>query len=265
MSEPILSQFADGVLTLTLNRPQIRNAVDPTTMDALREALHQAADQDDTRVIVITGAGGHFCAGADIQYALQNAGAEDIPQTGYRILTEHYGPALLAIRDCPKPVIAAVQGYAAGLGCDIALRCDLRVLSANARLAELFIRVGLIPDGGGTYLLPRLVGLGRAMEMMFSGRDVHAEEAHQIGLANRVYPEETFHKDAHAFAADLAKQAPLALERGKRAMLNTLEGMTYAEALHQEAALQREIFGSADGTEGFRAFMEKRAPQWKGR
>ncbi|HLA42701.1 MAG TPA: enoyl-CoA hydratase-related protein, partial [Aggregatilineales bacterium] len=145
-----------------------------------------------------------------------------------------------------------------------ALRCDLRLVSENGIFAELFIRVGMIPDGGGTYLLPRLVGLGRAMEMMFTGEDVPAKQALEYGLANRVFPAETFEADVAAFAQNLASKAPLALRRGKRAMLAALEDSSYENALLREATLQREIFASQDGVEGFQAFLEKRRPQWKG-
>ena len=263
MTDKLLVSQADGVTTLTINRPKIRNAVDGETMIAIREALREAENDGQTRVVVITGAGGAFCSGADIGALDGNDfSAESVLET----LTKVYAPTLLAIREFPYPVIAAVDGYAAGIGCDLALRCDLRLCSENGIFAELFIRVGLIPDGGATYMLPRLVGLGRAMEMMFSGRNVPAQEAAAIGLANQVFPAETFQEDVMNYAKNLAKQAPLALVRGKKAMLAALEdGGSYQEALAREANYQGEIFASEDGFEGFRAFMEKRPPQWKGR
>lgn len=261
MTDKVLTAKADGVLTIIINRPQVRNAVDAETMTALRRVLEEAAQDSETRVIIMGGAGGHFCAGADIQDAVMQG---ITPESVYETLTEIYAPALLAIRNAPQPVIAAVDGYAAGLGCDIALRCDMRLVTARAVFAELFIRVGLIPDGGGTYMLPRLVGLGRAMDMIFTGRDVTAHEALDLGLATRLYPAENFEREVHIFARELASQAPLALQRGKRAILAALEG-SYEDALRREASLQREIFGSADGQEGFLAFVEKRKPQWKGK
>lgn len=262
MTDKLLVSFENGVTTLTINRPKIRNAVDAETMIALREALEAAEQDGQTRVVVITGAGGAFSSGADLKSLV---GADANPDNVYKILTEAYAPTLIAIRHFPYPVIAAVDGYAAGIGCDLALRCDLRLASENGIFAELFIRVGLIPDGGATYMLPRLLGLGRAMELMFTGRDVTALEALQLGLANKVFAAENFGADVQAFAAHLAQQAPLALQRGKKAMLAALEGGSYEEALAREASLQREIFASEDGFEGFAAFIEKREPRWKGR
>lgn len=260
MTDALLVSRTEGVTTLTLNRPQVRNAVDGPTMSALHDAL-RACDDDGTRVIVIAGAGGAFCAGADIAAALS---ANITPAEGYRILTEHYAPVFRAIKGSPWPVIAAVDGAAAGLGCDLALACDLRLCSERARFAELFIKVGLVPDGGGTWSLPRLVGLGRAMEMMLTGERVDAAEALRIGLANKVYPTDTFAAEVAAYAARLAAQAPLALTRSKRAMLDALS-LTFDEAMAREAAAQLEIFNSEDGFEGFLAFLEKRPPRWKGR
>lgn len=262
MTEKLLISFEDGVTTLTINRPEVRNAVDPETMTAIREALEAANDDGQTRCVVLTGAPGAFCSGADIQSAMSSGAT---PDDTYRVLSECYGPTQLAIRDCNWPVIAAVDGYAAGLGCDIALRCDMRLASENGLFAELFIRVGLIPDGGGTYMLPRLVGIGRAMEMMFTGKKIEAQEALRIGLANAVFPVETFQADVMGYAKTIAAQAPLALIRGKKAMLASLEGGSYADALAREASYQREIFSSEDGFEGFAAFLKKRPPQWKGR
>ncbi len=260
MTETLLTSRRDGVTTFTINRPTVRNAVDAPTMIALREGI-AACETDGTRVIVITGAQGSFSSGTDISVALQ---PDITPDAAYQVLTEAYGPTLLAIRDSSWPVIAAVDGMAAGLGCDIALACDLRLVSERGAFAELFIRVGLVPDGGGTYTLPRLIGLGRALELMWTARTVDAEEAVRIGLANERLPTETFAEEVQRYAARIAQQAPLALTRGKRAMYAGLSG-TFAEALQREAQFQREIFASEDGWEGFRAFAEKRKPEWKGR
>ncbi len=249
---------AERVTTLTINRPAVRNALDEAVSVALRGALI-ACETDGTRCIVLTGAGGHFSAGADIKQAMA---AGLTPDRIEHTLTAVYAPTLKAIRASSWPVIAAVDGYAAGIGCDFALTCDLRLITERARFAELFARVGLIPDGGGTYMLPRLVGLGRAMELMFTGRDVLAEEALRIGLANQVYTVDTFTTDVQAYAAMLARQSPHALKRGKAAMLAALDS-TYTVSLDREATYQREIFAQPDGMEGFQAFIEKRDPLWK--
>jgi 2-(1,2-epoxy-1,2-dihydrophenyl)acetyl-CoA isomerase len=261
-TETLLIERQGAVCTFTINRPKVRNAVDAGTMIALGKALGEITDQSDVRVVVITGVGGAFSSGADIAVA---TGEGVTPASAYKILTDAYAPALKAIRACPWPVIAAVDGMAAGIGCDLALACDIRLVSERGAFAELFIRVGLIPDGGGTYLLPRLVGLGKALEMMFTGETVDAQEALRLGLANKVYPTDTFYESVSTYAAKLSGQAPLALIRGKRAMLAALADHTYEDAMAREAKFQREIFESEDGFEGFRAFLEKRPPQWKGR
>jgi 2-(1,2-epoxy-1,2-dihydrophenyl)acetyl-CoA isomerase len=260
MTQKLLVEATSAVCRLIINRPRIRNAVDAETMDALRAALLAAEDDPTTRVIVITGAGGAFSSGADLTAA---AGLVDV-DVALRTLTDSYHPTLKAIRACRWPVIAAVDGVAAGIGLDLALACDMRLASDRASFAELFIRVGLIPDGGGTWSLPRLVGLGRAMEMVMTGDAVSAEEAVRIGLANKLYPATEFEASVAQFAERLSRQAPLALTRAKRALLAAQDG-SYEEAMSREAAFQREIFMSDDGFEGFRAFLEKRPPQWKGR
>ena len=258
MSASLEISRTERVTTLTINRPALRNALDEAVSIALREAL-EACEDDGTRCIVLTGAGGHFSSGADIKSAMANGLSLDKIQ---HTLTAVYAPALKAIRASSWPVIAAVDGYAAGIGCDFALTCDLRLVTERARFAELFARVGLIPDGGGTYLLPRLIGLGRAMELMFTGRDVLADEALQIGLANRVFSADTFAADIQAYAAMIASQSPHALKRGKTAMLAALES-TYTASIEREAVYQQEIFAQPDGMEGFQAFLEKRSPVWK--
>ncbi len=261
-TETLLIDRQDAIVTLTINRPKVRNALDVATVRALGQAIQTCDESSGVRVIIVTGAGGSFSSGADIAAASQPGVT---PGTVYAMLTSGYAPALQAIRACPWPVIAAVDGMAAGIGCDLALACDLRLVSDRAAFTELFIRVGLIPDGGGTYLLPRLIGLGKALEMMFTGETVPAAEALAIGLANKVYPAATFSDEVRAYAQKLAQQAPLALIRGKRAMLAALSDSSYAEAMAREAKFQREIFESEDGFEGFRAFLEKRPPHWKGR
>jgi 2-(1,2-epoxy-1,2-dihydrophenyl)acetyl-CoA isomerase len=221
----------------------------------------EACHDDSTRCVVITGAGGHFSSGLDIKKAVSTGlTVEQIGQT----LGQYFGPTLKAIRACPWPVIAAVDGYAAGIGCDFALACDLRLVSERGKFAELFVRRGLIPDGGATYLLPRLVGLGRAMEIMLTGRDVESDEAYRIGLANRLLPAEGFMEHVSTYAEAIARQSPQALKRGKAAMLAALDS-TFDEALAREAAYQLEIFHTHDGLEGFAAFIEKREPVWTGK
>ena len=260
MSATCLQSRRGGVTTFTFNRPHVRNAVDGPTMLALRKGI-EACETDGTRVIVITGAQSAFSSGTDIGVALQPGVS---PDTIFQILTETYGPTLLAIRNSSWPVIAAVDGMAAGLGCDLALACDLRLVSERGAFAELFIRVGLVPDGGGTWSLPRLIGVGRALELMWTGRTVEAAEAVHIGLANACLPTATFAAEVQQYAGRIAEQAPLALTRGKRAVYADLQ-RTFEEALRGEAELQREIFASEDGFEGFRAFVEKRKPVWKGK
>jgi 2-(1,2-epoxy-1,2-dihydrophenyl)acetyl-CoA isomerase len=260
MPDFILVQRYDAVTVLSINRPEVRNAVDVETMDILREAL-VACEDDGTRCVVLTGVGGAFSSGADLKKAVAE---QYTPDDTYHILIDHYGPALKAIRACSYPVIAAVDGYAAGIGCDMALACDIRLVSERGKFAELFIRIGLIPDGGGTYLLPRLVGVGRALEMMFTGADVDAAEAYRIGLANKLYPVESFMDEVLKYAAHISRQSPNALRRGKKALLASLNS-GYDEALAREAENQREILLAADGMEGFAAFVEKRAPVWTGR
>jgi len=260
MSETVLIEHYEAVTVLTLNRPEVRNAVDDVTMDALRAALI-ACEDDGTRCVVLTGAGGAFSSGADLKKAIAQGYT---PDDSYRMLTDHYGPTLKAIRACPWPVIADIDGYAAGIGCDMALACDIRLVSERGKFAELFIRLGLVPDGGGTYLLPRLIGIGRALEMLFTGADVDAAEAMRIGLANHVFPAETFMEQVLRYAEAISRQSPNALRRGKQALLASRDS-TYDEALAREASYQRDLLMSEDGMEGFLAFVQKRPPVWKGR
>ena len=255
MTDKLLERRHGAVLTLAFNRSRVRNAVDAETMDTLRRAVEACGDE--TRVIVITGTGGAFCSGAD----LTAIGGDMSADAAVRVLTESYHPALKAIRAAPCPVIAVVDGSAAGIGCDIALACDMRLVSERAVFAELFVKVGLVPDGGGTWTLPRLIGLGRALELMYTGMPVDAAEALRIGMANRMVRSDHMEADVAAFTTLLAAQPAHALRRMRQAVY-AAQDMAFDEALAQEARLQREIFARDDGFEGFRAFLEKRMPRW---
>ncbi len=258
MSTKLLVQRKNRVCFLTLNRPEVRNAVDTETMSRIRAEI-EISEKDGTRVVVLSGSGGAFSSGADIKAALQNKLS---PDEAYEVLLKTYTPTLLSIWNSSLPIVAAIDGVAAGIGLNMALACDLRLASQNAKFSEIFIHVGLIPDGGGTFTLPRLVGMGRAMEMVLTGNTVDAAEALEMGLVNRVYPEEEFESKVAQFAEFLAGQAPMALSRAKKAIHAALEG-TFESALAQEAVHQKAIFQSEDGFEGFRAFLEKRRPKWK--
>ncbi len=260
MSENVCVKRENKISWLTINRPEVKNAVDAETMVKLREEI-EASEKDGSRVIVISGSEGSFSSGADIKAAFA---VKVSPQDAYQIMMDAYSPTLLAIKNSPLPILAAIDGIAAGIGLNLALACDLRLASERAQFSEIFIHVGLIPDGGGSYTLPRLVGLGRAMELAMLGDTIDAHRALEIGLINRVYPNVDFQSSVGKFAVQLAQQAPVALARMKKAFWGGLGG-SFEEALTREAELQKEIFLSEDGFEGFRAFLEKRPPKWKGR
>lgn len=234
------------------------NAVDVDCMNRLREALMEAENDSITRVVVIKGSNSTFCSGADIKSAL----ASNLnPDEAIRVLQESYGPTLKTIKNLKWPVIAAIDGAAAGIGLDLALACDLRLASESALLSELFIKVGLIPDGGGTWSLQRVIGQARAREMTFTGETITAKKALEWGLVNRIIQIETFEEEVFNYASTIARQSPDALMYGKKAINEAANG-TFEEALQREAEYQEEIFKGKWGFEGFRAFLEKRRPGW---
>jgi 2-(1,2-epoxy-1,2-dihydrophenyl)acetyl-CoA isomerase len=245
------------VKVISFNRPEVKNAIDVVTMNSLKEHL-LASEHDDTRVVVITGEGGAFCSGADIKSALS---ANLSPDYAFNILADSYGPALRTIKELKWPVIAAVDGSAAGIGFDLALACDLRLASEAAVFSELFIKVGLIPDGGGTWSLQRLIGQSRAKEMTFTGEPISAKKALEWGIVNRVFQLDTFMEDVLNFSTNLARQSPDALIYGKKAINEAAEG-SFGQALKREAYYQKKIFEGKWGFEGFKAFIEKRRPRW---
>ncbi len=255
--ETLLIDDAQGVRTITMNRPESLNALNETLKAELADAL-KAAERDDTvRCLVLTGAGRAFCSGAD----LKEASAQ---QKSYgESLRRAYNPIILRLRSIEKPVIAAVNGVAAGAGCSLALACDLRVASDKASFIEAFVKIGLVPDSAATFLLPRLVGLGKALEMAFTGDALDAGAAESLGLVSRVVPGDALMEVTMELAQRLAQAPTRAIGLTKRAMNRALT-LDLEAALNYEADVQEIAGRTNDHKEGLQAFAEKRPPRFTG-
>jgi enoyl-CoA hydratase/carnithine racemase len=250
----------DGVRTITLDRPPSRNGLTTDVCERLAAAMRGVPG--DIRAIVLTGANGAFCSGLDLKDAMQR-GFTAGPEIE-RGLREHFHGVIRALVESDRPTIALVDGAAAGFGCDLALACDLRIASDRGVFGEIFVKRGLMPDGGGTWHLPRIIGLGRALELLLTGELVAAEEALRIGLVNRVIPHGEVGARTHALASAIAKGPPLVHRAVKRAVYAGLDG-DLATALDREATGQLALLQSRDFTEGVTAFLQKRAPRFEGR
>lgn len=257
MPSSIRFEEAEGVLTVILDRPERKNAVTRAMWRQLTETFRDAARREAVRVVVLAGAGGDFSAGADLGDPERD---EDSHLGGMRLVNE----AARSLHDLPKPTIAKVDGYAVGAGCNLALACDLVVASDRARFSEIFARRGLSLDFGGSWLLPRLVGLNRAKELAFFGDMVEAADAERIGLVNRVVPVDQLDDFVSEWARRLAAGPPLALSVSK-ALLDASMNRSMAEALEAEAQGQVVNLSAADGQEAIAAFLEKREPKFSGR
>ncbi|HET9444408.1 MAG TPA: enoyl-CoA hydratase-related protein [Acidimicrobiales bacterium] len=255
--ESIVLDRADGVVTLTLNRPEKRNAVTAEMWETLLSSFTQVAENPADRVLVVTGAGGAFCAGAD----LTDVGLVSQPA---RERMRRLGQVALALHRVPKPTIAKVDGVAVGAGCNLALGCDLVVASDRARFCEIFARRGLTLDLGGSWLLPRLVGLHRAKELALFADMVPAEEAERLGLVNRVVPHEELDVFVDDWARRLAAGPPLALATIKR-QLDDSATLSMEQALEEEARAQQLSLATSDAAEAVAAFLQKREPRFEGR
>jgi enoyl-CoA hydratase/carnithine racemase len=256
-------EVTDGVATITLNRPDKLNALTFEVYADLRDLLAELPHRGDARVLVITGQGRGFCSGGDVEEII----AELLKRETAQLLefTRMTGAVVKALRECPLPVIAAVNGVAAGAGSVIALACDFRVLAQSASFAFLFTRVGLAgADMGSAYLLPRIVGLGRATELLILGDKVSAQRAYEIGLATATIPDEELRDRAAALARRLATGPAFAYSTTKVLLSRELD-MGLGEAIELEAITQALLMGSEDFAEFYRAWSEGRKPQWSGR
>lgn len=255
--ETVLVDRADGIVTLTLNRPEKKNAANHAMWGELREVFDEVGATETDRVLVITGAGGAFCSGADLSDA---PGRTAHPLENMRYVNQ----AALALHRLAKPSIAKVGGVAAGAGCNLAFGCDLVVASDEARFSEIFARRGLSLDFGGSWLLPRMIGLHKAKELALLADILSAKEAVEIGLVNRVVPAADLDRFVDDWARRLAQGPPLALSMSKT-MLNNSVGLSMDEALAAEAHAQAVNLASSDVSEAFAAFLEKRDPHFSGR
>jgi 2-(1,2-epoxy-1,2-dihydrophenyl)acetyl-CoA isomerase len=260
--ETLVVERSGGVVTMTLNRPEKKNAVNRQMWRELVDVFDEVADTPDDRVLVITGAGDGFCSGAD----LTDSGNADELQGGVGTSVRQMrvvGRAALRLHELPKPTIAAVNGVAAGAGCNLALGCDLIIASDRARFTEIFSKRGLSVDFGGSWVLPRLVGLHKAKELVFLGEIIDAEDAERIGVVNRVVAHDDLDKSVAEVAARLAALPPIQLSVSKR-LLNQSFSVSMADALEFEDIAQAMNFSSKDTAEAMLAFVQKRDPRFTG-
>jgi enoyl-CoA hydratase/carnithine racemase len=256
-------EVQDRIATLTLNRPERLNALGGTLREDLIDAVTKSAADPNVGVLVITGAGRGFCSGGDVKSMSER------DQTGQVLSpSEQLAPlrdrAVLAMRDCPKPIIAAINGAAAGAGMNLALACDMRIASTAAKFSQAFVKRGLAPDWAGSYFLPRVVGVAKACELIFTGDSIDAAEALRLGIVNTVVAPEELMNAAYSLARKIASVAPVAVAISKRAIYHNQE-VDLRAALEFETFAQSICKDTEDHKEGVKAFVEKRAPVFRGR
>ncbi|HUS65532.1 MAG TPA: enoyl-CoA hydratase [Kofleriaceae bacterium] len=249
-----------GVRWIALDRPESKNGLTDEVNGRIIDAVDRAADDRAVRCLVLTGKGGNFCSGLDLKAAAQRAGGFDNAEEHMR---KYFHGMIRSIRKVEKPVIALVDGAAVGYGCDLALACDIRLGTERTRFGEVFVKRGLMPDGGGTFTLSRLVGVGKALDMMFTGDMVPSDEALRIGLVSRVIPSAEAEATTWTFAKKIAAGPPLVHAWIKRAVYGALDG-TLDDALETEVKGQMQLLRSKDFFEGVAAFFQKRDPNFTG-
>lgn len=257
-------QRRDGIVTITLQRPHRKNAVNAVMWRELLAAFRAIGPNGDDRAVVITGAGGEFCSGQDL--SPQDVAVDNAPEQPRNRLASmrQVGDVCLALHRLPQPVIAKVRGFAVGAGCNLALGCDLVVAGPTARFSQIFARRGLSVDFGGSWQVPRRVGLHKAKELAFLADIIDAAEAERIGLVNKVVADDQLDAFVDDWAARLAAGPPIALALTKR-MLDNSMNVTFEQALDDESASQAVNFGTSDTLEAMAAFIEKRTPRFEGR
>nr|WKN36501.1 enoyl-CoA hydratase-related protein [Tunicatimonas sp. TK19036] len=255
----ILYSKEDGIATITLNRPEVYNALNNQIKVDLKDAFVEARNDSDVRVIILTGKGPAFCSGQDLKAAQQELKGSHYSDA----VRQYYNPLILAMRNLPKPIICQLHGIAAGAGCSLALACDMIIAGEKASLAELFVGIGLIMDSGSTYFLPRMIGSLKAFELASTGRSVPAQEAEQIGLINRAVPDDQLEAVVQEYARKFAVAPTKAIGLIKE-MLNKSYHMTLPEVLDYEATMQDQAASTHDHREGIQAFLEKRKPVFRG-
>lgn len=254
----LIQKLEQGVLTLTLNRPEVFNSFNQKMAFALRDALKAAAQDVAVRCVVITGTGKAFCAGQDLAEAMDPNGPEL-----QSIVKDHYNPIIELIRAIEKPVIAAVNGVAAGAGANIALACDITIAKKSATFIQAFSKIGLIPDSGGTFFLPRIIGSQKALALMMTGDKVSAEDADKMNMIYKAVDDETFDETVNSFALQLALMPTRGLGLTKKAVNESFTN-NLTQQLAVEEKLQTEAGKTYDFNEGVNAFLEKRKPVFKG-
>jgi enoyl-CoA hydratase/carnithine racemase len=260
----VLYEVDGHVATLTLNRPHRRNAISFRMLELLSQHLTEAERDRDVRCVIVTGAGKGFCSGLDLQDAAAGSGIGGSGGGGGGGLGNTRDLPTVVLQEMDTPVIAAINGAAAGYGLDLALGCDLRLMAASTRLLPGFAKRGVVPESGGTWYLPRLVGWAKACEIGFLGRDLDAAEAERLGLVNRVVDDDDLLATARAWADEIAANAPLAVQAMKRLYRH---GLTEDFASHTHHVLLQvmHLFGTKDFAEGVNSFLEKREPRFEGR
>jgi enoyl-CoA hydratase len=258
MSDNVLLETDSGIATITVNRPEKRNAMDVPTREELRETFETVANDDDVRVIVLRGAGENsFISGADLSQT-----AEFDHMDGLEYVTKHAQGLYNYVADVPKPTIAAIDGYAFGGGTEIALACDIRVAQEGVKMGLTEEKVGVMPAGGGTQRLADVVGVGLAKELIYRGAVIDAEEADEIRLVNHVYEEDEFEEEVYALAEEIAEKSPIALRMAKESINR---GLDLESGLDFERMAGAFLFGTDDQKEGAEAFLEDRDPEFSGR
>jgi 2-(1,2-epoxy-1,2-dihydrophenyl)acetyl-CoA isomerase len=265
----LLRQVDGGTVWLTLNRPDVGNALTPDQRNTLIDLLHEADLNAAVRAIVIASTGKHFCTGADLrapqpQMEQTEPDVDPPPGTVMRVLADGAQRLVAAVLDCQKPVVAAVNGTAAGIGTHLALACDLVVASEEASFIEVFVRRGILPDGGGCYLLPRIIGMQRAKELVMLGDRLTAADAFTFGMVNRVVPAAALEATTAELATRLAEGPTIALGLAKR-LLNRSLDVDRASAFFEESMAQELVTRSEDATEGVASYVERRPTSFRGR